>query len=110
MIFRCLAKFLNYDDSWIDEKVNKLRDKYLFSVDEALNDICDVNGLLLSTYNILDDHDRLGCGLDKLPLSFDSLRKNYPIRREFSAYQIDSKKHLSENYIFLNTLGFTFCD
>jgi len=44
--------------------------------------------VILATYNLSADHQRLLAAQDNMPLLFDKLRKNYPGRREFSHYRL----------------------
>ena len=59
---------------------------------------------VLKVYPIQRDHAKLASALETLPDSFDSLRKNYFKRREFSHYLCSAKNSLEKDALI--TLGF----
>lgn len=61
--------------------------------------------ILINTYDILTDHDRL----INSPVSFENQRNNYPVRREFPHYTINLKKDEENIVNILQKLGFKVC-
>lgn len=87
---------------WFPEKIPSPKNPLL----EAINDSKSVEEILgqliLSSYNIRKDDQRLRKSIDE----FEHLRGNYPIRREFMAYKV--KGHLTDARIndAIKSLGF----
>ncbi|WP_370981455.1 4-phosphoerythronate dehydrogenase [Agaribacterium sp. ZY112] len=85
MIFEKLALQQGKDQQWINERINALRSRCLGQAQEL--EAASLQALVLKTYDIDADHERLNKALPELPSSFDLLRKTYPKRREFSHYK-----------------------
>lgn len=89
MIFEALASYLERPQIWIDEELAKLRSR-VFGPRQDIS-ASSLSELVLGTYDIKRDHEDLKNVLDKLPTSFDLLRKQYFKRREFGHYLFKSK-------------------
>jgi erythronate-4-phosphate dehydrogenase len=105
MIFRALCRALSKSDVWVDTIISEA-EKQFFGVPEELHCL-SLEDAILTAYDIEVDHDLLGSALQALPESFDQLRKQYRLRREFSHYRLtkidQSQKKMAR------TLGF-LCD
>lgn len=98
MIFRSLAVHLNKDKHWIDEQVRAFHEKHFGKPSDLLDD--HLSNILSKVYTVKDDHAALIQSENELPSAFDKLRKDYPMRREFSNYRVSS------TYASLSKLGF----
>lgn len=85
MVFRALARHLGREESWINARISDFEEKY-FGPEKTLTEP-SLAALCAMTYRVHDDHRALVRARDKLPASFDHLRKHYPMRREFSHYR-----------------------
>lgn len=84
MIFEALAAHLGRSNDWISSVLNTLRQDIFGKRVELQAD--SVKDLVLHTYDIQADHEKLKAVLQALPESFDQLRKSYFKRREFGHY------------------------
>ncbi len=108
MVFNAFNSFLREDKKWLPdlpEIINPLIDyPDSGSLEGSLNDL--ISGI----YNIREDDKRLKeiTVYDKLKAGdyFDWLRKNYPIRREFSNYTVRINKKLKKEIRILKSLRF----
>lgn len=89
MIFDALARFLALDSRRRDSISTAVKSA-AYGEPEPLQADSLVNAVL-STYPIQRDHLALRQMLNELPEGFDHLRKNYPVRREFSHYQMGAQ-------------------
>jgi len=86
MIYQACCHFFGLETKWSSEVISY--DKL-----PVIKDINDVRDVLLAAYPIIEDSERLR---KRKPASlspdlyFDDLRKNYPIRREFSYWTVDT--------------------
>ncbi len=90
MIYNALCKFLNVSPSWqpiLPEVTNSIIESK-----QKNNTEQELNGLFNAVYDIKRDDDQMRNIIDipdnDRPKYFDSLRKNYPLRREFTNYKI----------------------
>lgn len=109
MIYEALADFLGKEKTInikLPEVINRQYDfNFSLSKEEALHNI------IKEIYNIQGDHNNLRM-INSLHKSdrgmyFDRLRKNYPLRREFSNYMIKLTKPDSEVEMMLKELRFS---
>ena len=108
MIYNSLCRFLNVDESW-HPNLPEIANNEL-KIPEAIPDEKKLYNLFKSVYNIERDDLLLRTiseySLNELGDYFDKLRKDYPVRREFSNYtvKISEKerkfKFLLENFRF----------
>jgi erythronate-4-phosphate dehydrogenase len=107
MIFSELGAFLGNDRSWIKEKVIDFRDQYFGAPIELK--YTNRKNCLRQVYDVRRDHQRLLSLRSETSLSFDQLRKEYPMRREFSHYQLradDPNSNTHSDFKVLSSLGF----
>lgn len=107
MIFKSLARFLRIDKEWkpdltgIDKNViNYPEGKLEESIDMIISGIYDMN----ADDNKLRKVNDLEAGVKGR--YFDQLRKNYPVRREFTNYTIRISKKLQKEIRILKALRF----
>lgn len=108
MIYSALCKFLNTKESW--EPILPEIETKEFNLPEGKTDEEKLYKLLSSICNIEKDDEEMreisNYKLNEQSDYFDKLRKNYPVRREFSnftAYISEMEEHLSsilENFRF----------
>jgi erythronate-4-phosphate dehydrogenase len=108
MIYNSLCKFLGVEKSFSFEKEISLNQIKL--VEENANIEIIMDKLIESIYSIKEDDKRMRKMLmmdqNERKKYFDLQRKNYPIRREFDNYSINSEKlskrtsHILENLRF----------
>lgn len=102
MVFDALVKHLAVDHVWAESLKNRIVEKALGPRENI--SVSDVNDAVLMTYDPERDDANLRRVASDLPGSFDWLRKNYPVRREFSHYNVRCEKN--EVQIQLDALGF----
>lgn len=90
IIYNSLCKYLNKKQEW--EPLLKRMEKATCSLEQGKTFEEKLYSLFSSIYNIEIDDKKLKdvyrIGADKLKEHFDNLRKEYPVRREFSNYTI----------------------
>lgn len=87
-------KLLNFLNASIDEGVLKNIQEQVFG-NHQTKDNFDLKESILSAYDVRADNVSLREAEKTLPEGFDLLRKNYPLRREFSHY---AYKNISTEY------------
>lgn len=88
MIYEALAEFLGVEQLQCDATVRDVK-KRTYGTPELLQ-VGTLSDAIRGSYDIVSDDKRLRAALPMLPAGFDSLRKNYPVRREFSHYGVPS--------------------
>jgi len=103
MSIQAISRFFNLGiDNWQPENID-LPDSTLIKIDGSLrNEHSILTEAVLSTYNIEKDDENLR----QTPLSFEQLRGDYPVRREFGTYTIKATNVKKETLNKLKTLGF----
>jgi 3-deoxy-D-manno-octulosonate 8-phosphate phosphatase KdsC-like HAD superfamily phosphatase len=86
----------------IDGKVPAITEPQADSLEEAILDCYDV---ALDDQRLREGLRGLKQGSDSIAMVFDRLRKDYPMRREFSAYMVDYAIDDPAQY---QSLGFKF--
>lgn len=105
MIFDALSQYLDVPHEQVVDIRGRITDKAFENpIDVSAPSLKEV---LLAIYNVNKDYVALKAASDSVDSSFDKLRKNYPIRREFSHYKCPSAAADIETY---RTLGFVFDD
>ena len=87
------------------EKISKIYESTPWGVD---GQGCFLNQVLLSAYPIMQDDARLRAWNQSgqaMATYFDRMRKNYPIRREYSYFIFPEVAQLSPVFDWLNVLG-----
>jgi len=85
MSVQAISKFFNLGrDNWYPENV-PIPENHQIIIDCKNKDINDIlSEIILFTYDLTEDDKKLRSNPD----SFEKLRENYPIRREFNSYEI----------------------
>jgi len=101
MIYEALCNFTGKTPSWKPE-LQEVENKELF-LDDSKNDELKIYNLLRTAYDIEEDDKRMRNLLkvkrEEMGNYFDQLRKEYPVRREFSNYIIilrEGERHLKK--------------
>jgi erythronate-4-phosphate dehydrogenase len=108
MIYESLCRFLKVNPSWKPALPKVKNPELNYAPDQSLED--SLNKIICDIYNIQNDDKNLRKvrNLDKNERGkyFDYLRKNYPVRREFSNYTIKIRKELIKEIKVLKALRF----
>jgi len=108
MIYNSLCEFLDVDKIFLFKK--EVPQNSLKSFEESRNIETGLEKLISSIYPINDDDERMRKMLtmngDEQIKYFDLQRKNYPKRREFNNYNVESKKMKDEIKNILTKLRF----
>ena len=112
MLYEALAKYLNWSKQ--ANKVSILKNaqpKDLLGPPAGATYLEQLNFAINQAYNIGQDHQNLQKAIDyqgpDRGAYFDSLRKNYPLRREFANYRVSSERGYSADVVgTLKELGF----
>ncbi len=106
MIFEALNRFLKTDKNW-RPLMPEIKNAHI-DYPESGSPEKSLDNLISKIYNIRGDDQRLRAIFDKNNSGsyFDSLRKNYPVRREFSNYTVSINKKLKKDIKILNALRF----
>ncbi len=102
MIYQACCKFFAKEPEWSATSVD-------YEPVAAIKAEADIRNIILQAYDITADSKRLKALLDNnldAASYFDSLRKNYPVRREFSAHQIEAQNLSEQQKKVLIALGF----
>ncbi len=118
MIYRACCQFLQQDIEAHDIEANDMTQGQgqpglvIESRSGPAPDVA-VRQAILASYDVAGDDRRLRDALlqadnaDARSLAFDQLRKNYPVRREFSRYRINNANTLDDTAKrYLQALGF----
>jgi len=110
MVYESLCKYLN-EEITFDFKLDIPPNSILhFAVENKIEPA--LNRLISKVYSIKNDDDKMkkSCvmNMQERVEYFDLQRKNYPIRREFDNYSIDSEKLFRGTRDILEKLRFTF--
>lgn len=112
MIYNSLCKFLDVDKIFLFEKEAAQNSFKCF--EESKNVEAGLEKLISSIYSINDDDERMRKMLtmneDERIKYFDLQRKNYPKRREFNNYSVNTKSLSEEGKNFLKKLRFNISD
>ncbi len=96
MIFRALCEFLGKPKSEFESVLQRVGTR-VFGEPEPIY-VVNIEQAIMHSYDIGADDKRMRSARNRMNDEFDILRKNYPIRREFSHYRIaecgDELKHL----------------
>ncbi len=94
MIYNALCKFLNRESGWKPELPSV--DNPVIEASQDNNLEAALNKIFTSIYNIKDDDDLMrkmfNMNNEEAGTYFDSLRKNYKLRREFANYTVKLTK------------------
>ena len=108
MIYNALCKFLNKKPDW--KLVLPAADNSLIEVSPDNNLNAVLNKIFTSIYNIKDDDDLMrkmfNMDNEEAGQYFDSLRKNYKLRREFTNYTVNLTKPEEELSRILKSFRF----
>ena len=97
-----ISKFFNLGiENWYPADVPKPKNN-IIRLDNKLSERDNVEKLILSTYDIADDNQRLKSDVSK----FEELRATYPARREFGAYEVQIESATEEFENKIKELGF----
>jgi erythronate-4-phosphate dehydrogenase len=101
MLCRALTEFLGIDADWSASDILPKPGQPQISLSDDLSEFQAISSCMHRVYDIASDDRRMRDTFD-LPATergqaFDHLRKNYPVRRECSAYQID-KASINQQY------------
>ncbi|MFO7656080.1 MAG: 4-phosphoerythronate dehydrogenase PdxB [Bacteroidales bacterium] len=103
MIVRALSRYFNLGiDDWMPAEIPVPSKTTIHIKNRGKSDDAIIHEAIMATYNIIDDDARLRNSVE----TFEKQRGNYPIRREFHAYDIflaDEKPDLIKK---LRKLGF----
>ena len=109
MIFQACVRYFNLPDTGKNRSAER---DLVVRINECFDVVRATQEAVLACYDIGEDDQRLrgallhGDGQDRGDL-FDQLRKNYPLRREFSHCQIANSADLDEKVLnALQALGF----
>lgn len=110
LIYNALCNFLKTEKSFQFNLARPDNSKLQFN--ETENFAIGLNNLIKSIYPIEDDDKNMRKMLEMNKAErmnfFDLLRKNYPVRREFNNYQIQSNHLSKEIKTILQKLRFNF--
>lgn len=110
LIYNALCNFLKTEKSFQFDLARPDNSKLQFN--ETENFVIGLNNLIKSIYPIEDDDKNMRKMLEMNKAErmnfFDLLRKNYPVRREFNNYQIQSNHLSKEIKTILQKLRFNF--
>ena len=110
MIFRSMCEFFKLDAAW--QAVTELPDENMpeLNLNADVDDEDAIQIAVLASYDVRGDSEALRClpeiNIEQRGRYFDELRKNYPVRREFTATAIrlpEDKKTLAKK---LRQMGF----
>ncbi|SMF34726.1 4-phosphoerythronate dehydrogenase [Alteromonadaceae bacterium Bs31] len=102
MIFESLCAFLGKPEEYVTSVLERTRRSVYGEAENISADTLEQ--AIKHSYNILLDDKNLRAVRSSLAVEFDRLRKNYPVRREFSHYRAEFKtQELSDR---LAALGF----
>ncbi len=110
MIFRSMCEFFQLDAAW--QAVTELPDENMpeLNLNADVDDEDAIQIAVLASYDVRGDSEALRClpeiNIEQRGRYFDELRKNYPVRREFTATAIrlpEDKKTLAKK---LRQMGF----
>ncbi len=87
-------------------------EKMVIEIPKNLEPLAQLNHLITNAYDVMQDHDRMQTLLHSSDLAaqFDQLRKNYPVRHEFSAFSVKRKNLAADVQHQASVLGFTLLD
>ena len=115
MIYHACCQFLEVETDRIGAKVLALtldHGDLDIVISEKTDVVNAIKEAVLASYDIAEDDQRLRgqmlhCGESERGTKFDQLRKNYPVRREFSKFRIANAEELAVPVAAaLQTLGF----
>jgi erythronate-4-phosphate dehydrogenase len=115
MIYHACCQFLEVEADRIGTKVLALtldHGDLDIVISEKTDVVNAIKEAVLASYDIAEDDQRLRgqmlhCGESERGTKFDQLRKNYPVRREFSKFRIANAEELAVPVAAaLQTLGF----
>lgn len=110
MIYQAACRFLEVEPQW---SLADALPPYSFVIepDLTLDDMSLLHSLVRTAYDIETDDQAMrqlpGMSVDQRGIWFDSLRKNYPVRREFPYYRILLPAQRDRLASCLSQLGFT---
>jgi len=100
MSLESLARYWQLSDKPIKDIKVPLIENSIIDYRELKSDNA-IENIILKTYNLLDDHNHL----INDPSQFNSLRSNYPLRREYFAYTVQGVDN-KRNEVLLSEIGF----
>ena len=110
MVYNSLCDFLGVKKDFSFKK--EVPQNFLIQFEETAEIETGLEKLISSLYSIREQDDRMRKMLkmdrDEGKKYFDLLRKNYPIRREFNNYSVQSNNLSEEVKNILEKLRFTF--
>jgi erythronate-4-phosphate dehydrogenase len=110
MIYQAACRFLKVEPQW---SLAEALPPYSFVIepDLTLDDLSLIHSLVSTAYDIEKDDQAMrqlpGMSADQRGTWFDSLRKNYPVRREFPYYRVLLPAQRDRLAGCLSQLGFT---
>jgi erythronate-4-phosphate dehydrogenase len=103
MSVQALSRFFNFNlNNWLPDNIPQVHNNKIEIDCEELNIQEVINKAVLATYNIEND----STALKKSLKTFEAQRGNYPLRREFHAYEVCLKNDKNNIGQLLSTLGF----
>jgi erythronate-4-phosphate dehydrogenase len=103
MSVQALSRFFNFNlNNWLPDNIPQVHNNKIEIDCEELNIQEVINKAVLATYNIEND----STALKKSLKTFEAQRGNYPLRREFNAYEVCLKNDKNNIGQLLSTLGF----
>ena len=110
MLYQALCDFTGKVPTWDMEEVLPGPDSAVISLAADLHRMDAIRYCLEHVYDITADHQRLLASLDEAGrergIAFDRLRKEYPPRRECSAYRVEADTLDDEVAAALSAFGF----
>ena len=110
MIYEALCQHLAVTPDWQDPSSSNSIDNIILNKADCQNQEAAIFRAVTDAYDVRNDDARMR-EIQNLPEQergpyFDSLRKNYPLRREFSCHTIELKERIDIDEV-LEGLGFT---
>ena len=103
MSVQALSRFFNFNlNNWLPDNIPQVHNNKIEIDCKELNIQEVINKAVLATYNIEND----STALKKSLKTFEAQRGNYPLRREFHAYEVCLKNDKNNIGQLLSTLGF----
>ena len=103
MSVQALSRFFNFNlNNWLPDNIPQVHNNKIEIDCKELNIQEVINKAVLATYNIEND----STALKKSLKTFEAQRGNYPLRREFNAYEVCLKNDKNNIGQLLSTLGF----
>lgn len=111
MIYQAVCEFLNQAPQWQKPVLPYAESFTAIQIECELADKQAIKKAVLNAYDIRHDDERLRQMLDQPQQQqrgayFDQLRKNYPVRREFSCYELVTSEDRASLNQCLQQLGF----